>query len=130
MKKILKSCHSASKVFGLMLGLQLLVISCKKDEPAPREEGRFIFYTQLDRKEFDAIDIYVNKKFVGKLVSPNAKRPDCNQATLGDMVKVDLPAGEYHWSAKQFLGGKEIDEWYERPEKLPVGECEYIKLTD
>jgi hypothetical protein len=46
------------------------------------------------------------------------------------MVKIDVPAGEHHWTAKQLLGGKEIDDWYERPEQLPAGECEYIKLTD
>lgn len=117
------------KLVCLFLAGQMLFVSCKKDEE-PVPEGRLIFYTQLDAKEFDAIDIYVDKKFAGKLISPNANRPGCNQYTIGDMVRIDLPVGEHLWSARQFLNGKEIDGWDEREEKVTANECEYVKLTE
>ncbi len=129
MKNMIKQSKSVGKLLCLLLGLQILLVSCKKDEE-PKPEGRLIFYTQLDRQEFDAIDIYVNKKFVGKLISPNANRPGCNQYTIGNMVRIDLPAGEHLWSARQFLNGKEIDEWDEREEKVTANECEYVRLTE
>ncbi len=124
-----RKIKQAGKLLCIVLFVQGLFLACKKeDEPKP--EGRLIFYTQLDSKEFDAIDIYVDKKFVGKLISPNSKRPGCNQATIGDMVKIDVPAGDHLWSAKQYLGGKEIDGWDERTEKVTADECEYVKLTE
>jgi hypothetical protein len=132
MKITLKNNVPVVELCVLLVGLLLLLISCKNNEPTPsrEEEGRFIFYTQLKKVEFDAIDIYVDKKFAGKLISPNAKRLDCNQPTIGDMLKVDLPAGGHRWSAKQFKEGKQIDEWNERPVELTAGDCEFIQLTD
>jgi hypothetical protein len=132
MKMTLKNNVPVVELCVLVFGLLLLLISCKNNEPTPsgQEEGRFIFYTQLDKTEFDAIDIYVDQKFAGKLISPNSKRPDCNQATIGDMVKVDVRNGHHKWSAKQFLGGKQIDEWYERTVEVSAGDCEFIKLTE
>ncbi len=129
MKSTNQKVKQACVLLGILLVVQVLILACKKDDE-PKPQGRLIFYTQLDKKEFDAIDIYVDKKFVGKLISPNAKRPGCNQATIGDMVKIDLPVGDHLWSAKQFLGGKEIDGWDERSEKVTAEECEYVKLTE
>ncbi len=129
MKSTNQKVKQACVLLCILLVVQVLILACRKDDE-PKPQGRLIFYTQLDKKEFDAIDIYVDKKFAGKLISPNAKRPGCNQATIGDMVKIDLPAGDHLWSAKQFLGGKEIDEWDERSEKVTAEECEYVKLTE
>lgn len=129
MKKRMKKNVRFMKLLCAFFVVQLLFVSCKKDnEPVP--EGRLIFYTQINAKEFDAIDIYVDKKFAGKLISPNSKRPDCNQPTIGNTVYINLPVGEHSWSAKQYLGGKEIDEWDERTEKITANDCEHIKLTE
>lgn len=130
MKNIKSKKLSAIKFLGFILASQLLWFSCKKgEEPGP--VGRLIFYTQIDSKEFDAIDIYINKKFAGKLISPNSKRPGCNDlATIGNMYKIDLPVGNHTWSARQFLKGKELDGWDEREEKITENDCEHIKLTD
>lgn len=129
MKNLKMNSLKYVRVILFLSGMSLFFFSCNKEkEPAP--QGRLIFYTQLDPKEYDAIDIYVNKKYVGKLTVSANKRPDCNDIPLGNMVSVDLPAGEFMWSAKQYMGGKEIDEWYERSETLKANDCDHIKLVE
>jgi len=129
MKNILLNSLNHLKVLCLVSGITLFFNACEKEkEPAPT--GRLIFYTELDQKEYDTIDVYVNKKYVGKITASASKRPRCDEFPLGQMVRVDIPAGDFVWSAKQFLNGEEIDDWDERSEKLDANECEHISLVE
>ncbi len=105
-----------------------LVSGCKKDDPEP--QGNFLFYTFLDGYSFDAIEIYVDGKNVGKLTLPHIKAPDCGDNSSINVLKVPVPAGDHKWYAKQIKDGKEIDEWMERTESIEAGECEGIELTE
>lgn len=101
--------------------------SCRKEKTPT---GSFLFYTMLDNSKFDAIKIFVDGKPVGDITLTHIERPACGTPTSINVISVPLPAGTHSWSAKQFLGGQEIDEWDERDETIEEGACNYVKLVE
>ena len=101
---------------------------CKNNDPGP--QGNLVFYTFMNGKLFDAIEIYVDGKSVGQIKLPHIVRPECDAKTDINVINVRVPAGKHTWSAKQLLKGKEVDEWDERDETVEAGKCEHLRLTE
>ena len=111
----------------LLLGLVTVMYSCKKESDP---KGSFIFYTFLESNKYDAIKIFVDGKESGTITLSHIERPDCSVSTSINVVKVKLPPGTHSWSAKQYKGGVQIDEWDERDDEIKENKCTFIKLTE
>lgn len=118
------------KATMLILAAGLLFLgSCKKEKDEPAK-GSLVFYTFLDSKDYDAIEVFVDKKSVGKITLSHIQRPECGAPTSINVLNVKLSPGKHTWSANQIKGNKVIDEWTERDRTIKAGECDFIKLTE
>ncbi|WP_420148261.1 hypothetical protein [Spirosoma sp.] len=121
---------------SLFSAILLVDTSCSrsKEIPEPQAVGTLLVYTKLIGPKADRIDVIVDDKLVGPLtrnyIDLDGNGPGCSTQTSGSVVSIKLSAGKHTLAAKQYLGGKEVDEWEPRTKTIYADKCLSTNLTE